>query len=204
MARPKDTGKRRELAERAVAVLEDKGLSISTEQLARELGVNRTTLLYHFPTYAEIIQTVLAELLTEQAAIVEAKVAEHEHPIDRLYARVRAVHAFHAGREQRLVFLSQAVAVTGGARVTEIVRAASEVFAPSRRALVEGLEKGIAEGTVEPCDAKALVALVRSVIDGLTIQRVTTGEPVLPVHVFLWERVLAPLKRTSSRTRERK
>jgi AcrR family transcriptional regulator len=194
MARPRDTEKRRELAQRAAAVLEEKGLSISTEQLARELDVNRTTLLYHFPSYAEIIHTVLAELLAEQAAFVEAKVAEHTHPIDRLYARVRAAHAFHHGRERRILFLSQAVAVTAGASVTDIVRDAADLFAPGRRALVEGLERGIEEGTVAPCDAAAVVALVRAVIDGLTIQRVTSGVPVEPVHRFLWEHVLAPLK----------
>ncbi|MBX3191529.1 MAG: TetR/AcrR family transcriptional regulator [Labilithrix sp.] len=195
MARPRETEKRRELAHRAAEVLEQKGLGISTEQLARELDLNRTTLLYHFPTVAEIIQTVLAELFAEQAAFVEARVAEHEHPIDRLYARVRATHGFHRGRERRLLFLTQAVAVTGGAQVTEILRGAADLFAPSRRALLEGLERGIEEGTVAPCDAKAVVSLVRAAIDGLTIQSVTEGAPLEPVHRFLWEHVLAPLKR---------
>lgn len=196
MARPRETEKRRELAQRAAAVLEEKGLSIPTEQLARELGLNRTTLLYHFPTYAEIIQTVLGELLVEQAAFVEARVAEHEHPIDRLFARVRAAHSFHHGNERRLLFLTQAVAVTGGSQMAEMIRGASDLFAPSRRALVEGIERGIEDGTVTPCDAKVVVALVRSVIDGLTIQRVTEGTTLEPVHGFLWEHVLAPLKRS--------
>jgi AcrR family transcriptional regulator len=198
MARPRETEKRRELAQRAAAVLEEKGLTIPTEQLARELGLNRTTLLYHFPTYSEIIQTVLGELLVEQAAVVEARVAEHEHPIDRLFARVRAVHAFHHGNERRLLFLTQAIAVTGGAEVTEILRGAADLFAPSRRALAEGIERGIEEGTVAPCDAKAVVALVRAVIDGLTIQRVAEGASLEPVHRFLWEHVLAPLKRSGA------
>ena len=34
-------------------------------------------------------------------------------------------------------------------------------------------------------------------IDGLTIQRVTEGVPLEPVHGFLWEHVLAPLKRST-------
>ena len=198
MARPRETEKRRELAQRAAAVLEEKGLTIPTEQLARELGINRTTLLYHFPTYAEIIQTVLGELLVEQAAFVELRVAEHEHPIDRLYARVRAAHSFHQGNERRLLFLTQAVAVTGGAEVTAILRGAADLFAPGRRALVTAIERGIEEGTVAPCDARAVVALVRAVIDGLTIQRVTEGGAIEPAHRFLWEHVLAPLKRSGA------
>lgn len=196
MARPRETEKRRELAQRAAAVLEEKGLTISTEQLARELGINRTTLLYHFPTYSEIIQVVLGALLLEQAAFVELRVAELQHPIDRLYARVRATHDFHHGNERRLLFLTQALAVTGGAGVTEILRGAADLFAPGRLALVTGIERGIEEGTVAPCDAKAVVALARAVIDGLTIQRVTEGASLEPVHRFLWEHVLEPLKRS--------
>jgi AcrR family transcriptional regulator len=195
MARPRETDKRRGLAERAAAVLEASGLSISAEQLARELGINRTTLLYHFPSYAQIIQSVLGDLLTAQGAFVEERVGRHAHPIDRLYARVCAIHEFQRGKERRILFLSQAVAVTGGPHVAEIVRSAAELFAPDRRALVEGIERGIKEGTVEPCDAEALVALVRSTIDGLTLQRVTSDVPLEPVHRFLWEKVLAPLKR---------
>ena len=197
LARPRETEKRRELAQRAAVVLEEKGLTIPTEQLARELGINRTTLLYHFPNYSEIIQTVLGELLLEQAAFVELRVSEHQHPIDRLYARVRATHAFHHGNERRLLFLTQAVAVTGGAGVTEILRGAADLFAPSRLALAAGIERGIEEGTVAPCDAKAVVALARAVIDGLTIQRVAEGASLEPVHRFLWEHVLEPLKRSS-------
>jgi hypothetical protein len=30
-----------------------------------------------------------------------AEVERHAHPIDRLYAQLRAVHAFHQGRESR-------------------------------------------------------------------------------------------------------
>ncbi|MBS2014453.1 MAG: TetR/AcrR family transcriptional regulator [Deltaproteobacteria bacterium] len=206
MARPRETEKRRDLAHRAIAVLEEKGLGISAEQLSRALEINRTTLLYHFPTYAEIIQTVLGELLAEQAAYVEARVAEHEHPIDKLYARVRAVHGFHHGHERRLVFLTQSLAVTGGHELAEIVKGAADLFAPGRRALAEGIERGIEEGTVHPCDAKAVVTLVRAVIDGLTIQRVTEGIALEASHRFLWEHVLAPLKKSpqkSTRSRER-
>jgi len=195
MARPPDREKKRDLAHRAAAVLEKHGLTISTEELARRLEINRTTLLYHFPTYGEIIQTVLGDVLGEQAIFVEAKVNEHEHPIDRLYARICAIHAFHEGRERRLLFLSQAIAVTGGPNVAEIVKGATDLFEASRNALVHGIEVGIEEGTVAPCDAKAVVSLARAVIDGLTFQRVTSNASIHPMQELFWTSVLLPLKR---------
>jgi AcrR family transcriptional regulator len=204
MARPRDTEKTRELALRAAAVLEREGLTISTEQLARELDLKRPTLLYHFPTHGHIIELALTDLLLEQAAHVERRVSAHTHPIDRLYARLCAILEFHHGRETRLLFLTQAIAVTGGKRVGEILVAAAALFDAARRDMVERIEKGIEEGIVHPCDAKALVSLLRALVDGLTVQRVTAGGSVDSVHEMFWERVLLPLKRSPKRPTKRR
>ncbi len=199
MPRPRDAEKARDLALRAAAVLERDGLTVSAEHLARELGIKRPTLLYHFPTHGHIVQAALSELLREQAAFVEARVEAHDHPIDRLHARLRAIHEFHGGRETRLLFLSQAIAVTGGGRVAEILQGASDLFEGARRDMVARIEKGIEDGIVHPCDAKALVALLRAVIDGMSIQRVTSPRSVAPAQELFWEKVLLPLKRSPRR-----
>lgn len=198
MARPADTNKRRALARRAAAILQREGLELSVAKLAERLRIKRPTLLYHFPSYAPIFETVLEEILEEQFAFVMQRVEAHEHPIDRLYAQLRAVHEFHRGREDRMLFLSQAIAATGGKRARAIVEAGSQVFEAHRRATAERIRAGIAAGLVVPCDADALVALVRAVTDGLMIQRVFGGLDLGPVHELLWERLLAPLKRADA------
>ena len=196
MPRPPDNEKRLDLARRATAILEREGLGIPAERLASELGVKRPTLLYHFPTYGHLVEAALVELLSEQALFVIAQVERHTHPIDRLYAQLRAVHAFHDGREARLVFLTQAIAASGGARVPEILGRGAAVFEAFRRAAADRVREGIREGTVAPCDADALVATVRALIDGLMIQRVTSAAALslASVHALVWERLLAPLK----------
>ena len=199
MARPRDTEKTRDLALRAAAVLEREGLTITAEHLARELGIKRPTLLYRFPTHAHIVQAALGELLTEQAAHVASRVEKHDHPIDRLQARLRAIHEFHTGRETRLLFLTQALAVTAGGRVTEILEGASALFEGERQDMVARVEKGIEDGIVHPCDAKALVALLRAVIDGLMIQRVVAPRSVAATIDLFVERVLLPSKRSPRR-----
>lgn len=199
MARPKETEKRRELARRAAEVLQREGLEISAARLAEALGIKRPTLLYHFPTYGSIVEAALEDLLLEQAAFVLAKVEEHEHPIDRLYAQLRAVHAFHEGREARIVFLSMGIAATSGSRLPQILEAGSRVFEAHRRAAADRIREGIAEGEVAPCDADALVALVRATIDGLMVQRVINGLELAPVHELVWKQWLEPLKREPAR-----
>jgi AcrR family transcriptional regulator len=194
MGRPLQLDKRNDLASAAVEVLEREGLDVSMARLADQLGVKRPTLLYHFPTKGHIVEKALEDLLTEQAIFVLGKVAEHTHPMDRLYAQIRAVHEFHRGREHRVVFLSQAIAATSGERMSEIIDVGNRVFEAHRQAAKALIEHGIAEGTVVPCDADAIIVLIRALTDGLMVQRVMTGLDLEPVHQFLWEHVLRPLK----------
>lgn len=199
MARPAEPEKRLSLAREAVQVLERDGLDISTSRLAEALGLNRSTLLYHFPSRTRIIETALEALLTEQAIFVLARVEKHRHPIDRLYAQLRAVHEFHHGREARIVFLSQAIAATGE-RMAAIIEIGNQVFEAHRRAAADRVRDGIECGIVAPCDADALVNTVRAVTDGLMVQRVMTGLDLAPVHELLWNNLLRPLKRKSEVT----
>lgn len=204
MPRPPEPEKRLDLARRAAAVLQREGLELSVARLAAKLGVKRPTLLYHFPSYASIFETVLRSVLVEQAAFVLARMAEHEHPIDRLYAQLRAVHEFHDGREDRMLFLTQAIAATGGARARAIVAMGNQVFEAHRREAAERVREGIARGVVAQCDPDALVAVVRAAIDGLMIQRVIEGRSLAPAHALVWERLLLPLKRRPRRGKKRR
>ena len=116
-----------------------------------------------------------------------------------MYARLTAVNEFHKGRETRLLFLTQAIAVTAGGRAAEIITSASDLFEGARQDMISRVERGIEEGIVHPCDAKALVSLLRAVIDGLTIQRVVSPRTVPAVHELFWKTVLEPLKKQNKR-----
>lgn len=194
MARPPELEKRRDLARAAVEVLQREGSDVSMAFLADALGVKRPTLLYHFATKAHILEAALVDLLSEQATFVLERVGQHAHPIDRIFAQLQAVHAFHHGREGHVVFLTQAIASSAGTRVAELIDIGNRVFEAHRQAAVELLRAGIAEGTVAPCDPEALVATTRALTDGLMVQRVMTGVDLAPVHRLIWERLLAPLK----------
>ncbi len=194
MARPPDPKKRQELARRAVEVLQKEGIDVSMSRLAEALEVKRPTLLYHFPSRARIAEAALEELLLEQASFVMERVNEHAHPIDRLHAQMRAIHEFHEGHEDRLLFLTQAIAVSGSDRLEEIVDIGNRVFEARRRATRDLLREGMARGVVGECDPDALIALVRAVTDGLVVQRVMTTVDLGAVHTLFWERVLRPLK----------
>ena len=194
MGRPVDIDKRRQLARRAIAVLQQEGLDLSMTALADALGMKRPTLLYYFPDRAAIAETALEDLLAEQAVFVLEQIAKHEHPLDQIFAHVKAVHTFHHGKEQRLIFLTQAIAAASRERVDRFIDIGNRVFDAHRCAMVERLRDAMAQGTMRRCDPEALMQLVRSVNDGLIVQRLMTGIDLEPAHTLLWEQFLRPLK----------
>lgn len=198
MARTADPDRRRDLAERAIAVLQTEGLDVSNATLASRLEIKRPTLLYYFPNKAQILEEAFTAMFAEQVAYVVERMAAADHPLDKLDAQIRAVHAFHHGREDRVVFLTQAIASLGLARTQQFVELGNQAFEAHRQALKVSLREAIVDGTMHPCDVDSLIRLVRSTVDGLMIQRFMTGCALAPVHDFFKQTVLDPLRRAPS------
>jgi AcrR family transcriptional regulator len=194
MGRPAEPEKSLEIARRAVMVMQREGFGVSMSRLATVLEVKRPTLLYHFPTKGHIVEAALEDLLRDQTQFVLTHIQDVRHPLDRLYAQLCAMHEFQAGQEARVLFLSQAIAATGGKRMREIIDIGNNVFAPYREAMLAMLQQGVDDGTVAPCSPAAVLATVRALTDGLLIQRVMTGLDLRPVHEFIWAHILEPLK----------
>ena len=195
MARPIDHERRQDLARDAVEVLKREGLNVSTKALAEALGIKRPTLIYYFPTKAAIVETALEALLFEQAQFVIAKMEAEDHPLRQLHAQVKAVHEFHHGREERIVFLSQAIAASGIDRTSRFIEIGNLAFEAQRDVMRQRLRAAIADGRMQACDVESLIRIVRSAIDGLMVQRVMTGCDLAPIHEFLWDHMLGPLMR---------
>lgn len=194
MARIMDSARRQDLAHQAVAILQARGLNLSNAALAEQLEIKRPTLLYYFPTKASILEVAWQEMFTEQVAFVLQRMAEHRHPLDQLDAQLRAVHAFHHGREGRVVFLTQSIAALGMPTAERFIRLGDQAFEAQRNLMKVRLQEAIDAGQMRPCDIDALIRLVRSSVDGLLVQRFMTGCALEPVHDFFKQYVLDPLR----------
>ncbi len=195
MARKHDIEKRWELASQAMEVLRQKGLDLTTTALAAALDIKRPTLIYYFPNRAAMVETALEDLLARQVRYVVSKMMEHDHPIDRLFAQVRAVHSYHEGREEEIIFLIQALALVGREHANDIFEIGNQAFEAHRQALVGELTRAMKDGRMHPCDPNAVVRIVRSIVDGMLVQKVMTRCDFEPIHEFLWKHILLPLKR---------
>lgn len=197
MARPVDLEKRRAIADAAIALLRERGGQRTTmSDLAKGLGMKRSTLYWYFADLNAIFEAALERTLEDLARHLGARLAGLTHPIDLLYAHLVAVHDFYAGREDDVVFLLQLWAVTGSDHPSRALDLTRRYFLPRREAAKALVRRGLAAGLVAPCDPDALVDTVSALVDGLLIHRVANDTPVVPSHDLIWTHLLAPLKLT--------
>jgi AcrR family transcriptional regulator len=193
MARPVDTERRAELARRAVEVLRARGpRRTSMSELAEALEIKRPTLYFYFRDLTQLLYAAIDQEYRGWFALVSARVAGVEHPIEALGELARATVEYNRGRRDLVLVLFQLWAA-GDAEPEELLRRARAVNAPLRAELVNRLRAGIERKVVARCDPERIVDLVLAVLDGALVQEVTRGLAGTAVVDELWERVLAPL-----------
>lgn len=195
MARPVDQEKRAEIGAAAFAFVRQQGMQrVTMSDVARALGMKRSTLYWYFPDVPSIFEAALEAVFEEQDRFVATRLEGVGHPIDVLWRYLQGVHAFWAGREEEILFLFQFWAVGGVEEPGRTVERLRGRYLPRRRQAIELLEAGVASGLVRPCDPEALISLVGALIDGLLIQRQVAGVALEPIHAMIYERLLAPLR----------
>ncbi|HWL43208.1 MAG TPA: TetR/AcrR family transcriptional regulator [Ilumatobacter sp.] len=67
--------------------------AVSLDEIARQVGVRKQTVLYWFPSKDELLDAVLDEVAGELVVVIDAAVrsAPADHPLERVDAIVRAV-----------------------------------------------------------------------------------------------------------------
>jgi len=195
MARHVDQEKRAEILQAAFAFLRQQGSPrVTMTELARALGMKRSTLYWYFPDVASIFDAALDALFIEQDRFVSERIAGLSHPIDVLGAYLQAVHAFYAGRDDEIVFMFQFWAA-GRPEAPDLALSRIRArYLPRREQAIALLRAGVESGQVRPCDPEALIGLVGAMIDGLLIQRQVTGAALAPIHAIIQDMLLAPLK----------
>lgn len=193
MARKPDLAKRRELTENAFEVLKSRGPQITMSELAEALEIKRPTLYWYFSDLPAVLDAIIELKYSELAAHLMEQVAPTSHPVDRLVAILEGVIAFFAGQEGIILLLFQFWASTR-TDLTRVLARGREFIFPIRELLVSQLDAGVRSGSVAPCDTKAVVDLVFSLLDGTMVQRITRGVDHRPVFDLVISRILDPLR----------
>jgi TetR/AcrR family transcriptional regulator len=202
MPRRTDLARRAELARAAFEVLCARGMQTSMRELADALGIKRPTLYFYFPDLGAVFETVLDQRYQALTEAVQARVREHDHPIDRLRAVIDATLAFHRDRPQLIGGLLRLWAL-GGRDVSAVLDRERRGVLAARDALVADLRAGIARKEVRPCEPERIIDLVLAVIEGAVVHHVLGIARTDDATEELARRVLEPLRAQRRRKRTR-
>lgn len=201
MARHISMERRRELALAAFEAIRTRGLyGITMSELASLLGLKRSTAYWYFRDLGHVFEIVLEHVLERQQAFLIERMRHLSkdgalHPIDALYAYVEGIWDFFTTEGPYLLQLVSFWGHTVGSEPGRVIEVTQRHFLPLWGLAVQELERGIEAGRVEPCDARAVVDLATSLVDGVLIHRVARRMQAEPVGALLWQSVLGPLRR---------
>ncbi|MGF1599716.1 MAG: TetR/AcrR family transcriptional regulator [Acidimicrobiales bacterium] len=166
-------------AERGVA-------GTSLDELARQLGVTKQTILYHFRSKDELVTAVLAHGAGQLLAVLEEASAASAPGWDRVEAIVRASFALAVERPHLLGLLREVTRI-GPPRSQYVI----DLLQPLVDAAVRELESGMDRGRFRRSDPRMVLVTAYAAVTGA----VTDTEILRAVGLRLDLRVAVELRR---------
>jgi TetR/AcrR family transcriptional regulator len=137
----------------------------SLDQVAAELGVRKQTILYYFPTKADLLDAVVDRSADELADALEQAVDRAGDGFDRVEAIVRSVFRL-ALRRPELLGLLREVSRLGSPVATRLTARLNPLVVRA----TAFLESEMAAGRMRECDAQLLLLSVYSTVLGVATE----------------------------------
>ena len=172
-----EEARRRQIVRTAIETIAARGFSrASLAQIAREAGISKGVISYHFAGKDDLIEEILAWLVREPAEFIKDRVNRAETALEKLGAYVTANFEFM--KRNRAAYL--ALVDLWGRRGAAIDhdRFNAEAYEPSRHYLAKILEAGCDSGELRPLPILATASLIQATIDGVMLQWVFNSEAV--------------------------
>lgn len=179
--------KERVLTEATIAFANRGVAGTSLDALARELGVTKQTILYHFGSKDGLISAVLTSAAQDLVAELQRAVDISQPGWDRVEATVRSSFALAVRRPELLGVLREVNRL--GSDWSEVVL---ELLQPLVDRALADLSAGMADGRFRPGDPQMVLVSAYAVVTGV----VSDGEVLRAVGLQLDLRVAARLRTT--------
>lgn len=137
----------------------------SLDALARQLGIRKQSILYHFPSKEQLLDAVVDRAVAELSDSLEDAVANANEGWDRVQAVVRRVFRLASQRPELLGLLRE-VSRIGNPSLTR----ATSALEPLMKRAVEWLELEMDAGRVRRSDPRLLVMSVYSTVTGVATE----------------------------------
>jgi len=164
-----EEARRRQIVETAIRTIAARGYSQSSlAEIAREAGISKGVISYHFEGKVELLEAILSRLLEEPAEFIKQRVDASDHAVDKLRAYVRANFEFMQTHRENYVALVDLWESRGSHESGN--RFSAEAYAPSRAYLSRILEAGREAGEFRARPAATLASVIQAAIDGVMLQ----------------------------------
>lgn len=137
----------------------------SLDQLARELGIRKQTILYYFPNKQALLDAVIDRSSADIAKVLEDTLSRAGDGFARIEAIVRSVFRV-AIRQPELLGLLREVSRLGSPAAGRLL----ENFEPLLERATGFLEVEMAAGRFRQCDARLLLVSVYSTVVGVATE----------------------------------
>ncbi len=140
--------------------------AVSLDEIARDVGVRKQTVLYWFASKDELVDGVLEKVAAELVVVIDAAVrSAPDDPLDRVDAVVRAVFR-PAVRRPALLGLVREVSRLSGDQASRL----SELISPLVRRAVDYLGAEMNAGRLRVGDPNLIAALAYATVTGIATE----------------------------------
>jgi AcrR family transcriptional regulator len=185
-----EEARRRQIVDTAIRTIAARGFSnTSFAEIAREAGISKGVISYHFAGKSDLVEAVLARLLREPAEFIKTRVDARARPLDKLRAYVRANFEHMRAHRAHYVALVDLWDSRSGSQGDNPFNA--EAYEPSRGYLARIIEGGQAGGELREVPARTMASVIQAAIDGVMLQWVFDADAIdLDAAAFEIERMI--------------
>jgi AcrR family transcriptional regulator len=164
-----EEARRRQIVDTAIRTIAARGFSkASFAEIAREAGISKGVISYHFAGKSDLVEAILARLLREPAEFIKARVESRQSAPEQLRAYIRAnFEHMKANRNHYVVLVDLWDSRTASQGDNPFNAGAYE---PSRSYLTRIIEAGLAGGVLREVPARTMASVIQAAIDGVMLQ----------------------------------
>jgi len=164
-----EEARRRQIVETAIRTIARRGYShASLAEIAREAGISKGVISYHFEGKDDLIEAILARLLREPAEFIKKRVDACDTALAKLQAYIRANFEFMQANRTGYVALVDLWESRDSSRGRNQFNA--DAYEPSRRYLSRILEAGQRQGEFRRLEPHTAASVIQASIDGVMLQ----------------------------------
>ncbi|MCZ6805437.1 MAG: TetR/AcrR family transcriptional regulator [Deltaproteobacteria bacterium] len=172
-----EAARRRQIVDTAIQTIATRGYSqTSLAEIARDAGISKGVISYHFEGKRELVEAILSRLLREPAEFIKERVDSCERPLDKLRAYIQANFDYMKSNRSHYV----ALVALWGVRTSSDERHEfdAEAYLPSRGYLSRIIENGQESGELRPAPLKTMASVIQASIDGVMLQWVYDADAI--------------------------